>query len=102
MSDITSLHRELVSRAIDGEGRSSRAIRRSAYSNQGLQEPTRTLVSKVASNASSVTLEDFQAVQAAGLSEDEIFEIVVCAAIGQATRQYEAGLEALAAVTGMV
>lgn len=102
MSDITSLHRELVSRAIDGEGRASRAMRRSAFNDEGPEEPTRTLVSKVARNPKSVTDQDFQAVRAAGLSADEIFEIVVCAAIGQATRQYEAGLEALRAATGRV
>ena len=102
MSDISSLHRELVTRAIDGEGRASRAMRRSAFNDGGLEEPTRTLVSKVARNAKSVTDQDFRAVRAAGLSEDEIFEIVVCAAIGQATRQYEAGLEALRATTGQI
>jgi AhpD family alkylhydroperoxidase len=32
---------------------------------------------------------------ASGLSEDQIFEIVVCAAVGQATRQYDAALAAL-------
>ena len=32
-----------------------------------------------------------------GLTEDQIFELVVCAAVGQATRQYESALEALAA-----
>jgi hypothetical protein len=36
-----------------------------------------------------------------GTSEDQIFELVICAAIGQATRQYETALEALAeAMTG--
>lgn len=89
------MHRDLVSRAIDGEGRTSSALRRSAFNNRGLEEPARTLVSKVASDAKSVSDEDFRAARAAGFSEDEIFEIVVCAAIGQATRQYEAGLEAL-------
>jgi len=39
------------------------------------------------------------AVTASGLSEDQIFEIVVCAAIGQATRQYDTALAALAAAT---
>lgn len=102
MADITSPHRELVSSAIDGEGRASRAMRRSAFNNDGLEEPINTLVSKVALNAKSITDEDFRAVRAAGLSEEVIFEIVVCAAIGQATRQYEAGLEALRAATGQV
>jgi hypothetical protein len=34
-----------------------------------------------------------------GVSEDQIFEIAVCAAIGQATRQYDAALAALEAAT---
>lgn len=34
--------------------------------------------------------------------EDQIFEIVVCAAIGEATRQYDTVLAALDAVTGKV
>ena len=77
MSDIISLHRELVSRAIDGEGRASRAMRRSALNNDALEDPTRTLVSKMALDAKSVTDEDFRAVRAAEFSEEEIFEIVV-------------------------
>jgi alkylhydroperoxidase/carboxymuconolactone decarboxylase family protein YurZ len=40
------------------------------------------------------------AVLAAGLSEDQLFEIMVCAAIGQAHRQYTSALAALAAATG--
>jgi hypothetical protein len=38
-------------------------------------------------------------VEASGLGEDQIFELVVCAAIGQATRQYQSALGALAGVT---
>jgi hypothetical protein len=34
-----------------------------------------------------------------GLSEDQVFEIVVCSAIGQATRQYDGALAALEAAT---
>ena len=47
-----------------------------------------------------VTDEDIAAARASGLSEDQIFEIVVCAAIGQAKRQYDTALEALEAATG--
>jgi hypothetical protein len=36
---------------------------------------------------------------ASGLSEDQIFEIVVCAAVGQATRQYDTAFAALEAAT---
>ena len=38
--------------------------------------------------------------KAAGVSEDEIFELVVCAALGQSTRQLSAALSALDTVTG--
>jgi hypothetical protein len=47
-----------------------------------------------------VTEADFAAAKASGLSEDQLFELVVCAAVGQSTRQYEAGLAALAEATG--
>ena len=60
----------------------------------------RTLVEKVAYRAYSVTDEDVAAARAAGLSEDQIFEIVVCAAIGQADRQYTSALAAFALATG--
>jgi hypothetical protein len=40
------------------------------------------------------------AARVSGLSEDQVFEIVVCAAIGQATRQYDTALAALEAATG--
>jgi alkylhydroperoxidase family enzyme len=54
------------------------------------------LIDKVARHAYKVTDEDIAAARASGFSEDQIFEIVVCAAIGQATRQYDAALAALA------
>jgi len=42
-----------------------------------------------------VTDQDIASASAAGLSEDQIFEVVVCAAVGAATRQYQSGLTAL-------
>jgi hypothetical protein len=38
-------------------------------------------------------------VKAFGLSENQICELVVCAAVGQATRQYDTALMALAEAT---
>ena len=69
--------------------------RRAAFDNAGLSEPLRTLVDKVAHHADAVTDHDVAAVRATGLSEDQIFEIVVCAAIGQADRQYTSARAAL-------
>jgi alkylhydroperoxidase family enzyme len=71
-------------------------LRRAAFDNAGLGEPTRTLIEKVTYHATSVTDEDVAAVRAAGLNEDQIFEIVVCAAIGQASRQHKNALAVLA------
>ena len=42
---------------------------------------------------------DIAAVRAAGLSEDQIFEIVICAAIGAANRQYERAIVAVETAT---
>ena len=100
MSDITSLHSALVSRILEGEGQASPEIRRAAFDNEGLSEPMRTFVDKVAHNARMVTDADIGTLRKAGLSEDQIYEIVVCAAIGQATRQYQNALAALRAATG--
>jgi alkylhydroperoxidase family enzyme len=96
MVEITQLHRELVDRVLGDTGKASADLRRAAFENAGLTEPIRALVEKVAKRAYRVTDEDVAAVRAAGLSEDEIFEIVVCAAVGQASRQYSSGLAALA------
>ena len=50
-------------------------------------------------HAYRVTDDDIAAARASGLSEDQVFEIVVCAAVGQATRQYDAAMAALGAAT---
>ena len=100
MTDIAQLHRALVARVLDRDGKAPPELRRAAFDNACLSEPTRTLIKKVAYHANRVTDEDVAAVHAAGLSEDQIFEIVVCAAIGQASRQYNNALAALALATG--
>jgi alkylhydroperoxidase family enzyme len=100
MADIRQARKTLVSRILEGDGEASRSERRAAFDNSGLVEPLSTLVDKVARHAYRVTDEDFAAVRVAGLSEDQTFEIVVCAAIGVATRQYDIALLALEAATG--
>jgi hypothetical protein len=99
MSDITQARKELVARVLEGDGRASRAQRRAAFDNAGVAEPLARLIDKVAKQAYKVTDEDIAAARASGLTEDQIFELVVCAAIGQATRQYDAALAALEAAT---
>ena len=86
---------KVVSRILEGDGVTSKDVRRAAFANEGVSEPARSLVDKVAKNAYRVTDEDIAAAKAGGLQEDEIFELVVCAAIGQSTRQIENALAAL-------
>ena len=75
-------------------------MRRAAFDNVGLHEPVRTLIEKVADRSYTVTDEDIAAVRASGLTEDQIFELIVCAAIGAADRQYTSAKAALAEATG--
>jgi hypothetical protein len=89
-------HQVLVTRVLEGDGRASRAARRAAFDDAGLTQPLRTLIDKVAKRPTQVTNEDVANVEASGVNEDQIFELVICAAIGAATRQYETALAALA------
>ena len=100
MSDITHARKTVIARILEGDGMSSVAQRRGAFDNAGLADPLRTFIEKVARHASKVTDADIAAVKASGVSEDQIFELVVCAAIGQAARQYDTALAALDGATG--
>jgi hypothetical protein len=95
-----ALHRALVDRVLNGDGRAPAQQRGQAFRNDGLPPPVDTLVDKVVSRPAQVTDADFAAAKASGFSEDQLFELVVCAAVGQSERLYEAGLAALAEATG--
>jgi hypothetical protein len=98
MSDaVTRLRNAAVERAVRGPGTSSGELRRAAFDNANVPPAAAALVDKIAHAASKITDDDIAAARTAGLSEDEIFEITACAAYGQAMRQLEAGLAALAA-----
>ena len=99
MTDIRQARQALVQRTLEGNGTASHARRRAAFDNAEFEEPLHTLIEKVAKHSGQVTDENITAVRASGLSEDQIFELVVCAAVGQATREYETALLALAAVS---
>jgi len=97
MSNITEAREAVVARILKGEGRASQAQRKAAFDNAGLTEPLTTLIEKVVRNARTVTDQDVAAARTSGLSEDQIFELIVCAAVGQAVRQHDAALAALEA-----
>lgn len=97
MADIERAREELVERLLEGDGRASRDLRAAAFRDerQALPEAVRVLVEKVVTRASEVRDRDVEAARAAGLTEDELFELVVCVAVGEANREYETALAAL-------
>jgi hypothetical protein len=92
--------RALVDRLLSGDGAAPQELRASAFANAGLPPPIDALAGKVAAAPTEVTEADFAAAKAAGYTEDQLFELVICAAVGQSTRQYKEGLAALAEAVG--
>jgi hypothetical protein len=99
MSDIGKARKAVVTRVLEGDGAASRAQRHAAFANTSLEGPVGILIENVAKHAYKVTDEMVAAARTSGLSEDQIFELVVCAALGEATRQYETALAALEAAS---
>ena len=94
--DKRSTHQRLVNRILHGAGHASAEQRARAFDGAELSEPLAGLVGKVAGRSAEVSDADFAAAREAGFTDDQLFELVICAAVGQSTRQYEAGLAALA------
>jgi hypothetical protein len=92
------VHQAVVTRILQGDGRASPVQRRAAFDNAVLAEQLDRLIGRVAEQPTQVSDDDFTAAKESGLTEDQIFELVVCAAVGEATRQYHSALGALAAV----
>ncbi|MGH3264799.1 MAG: hypothetical protein ACRDNS_22735 [Trebonia sp.] len=91
-----TIHQLLVNRILQGPGAAPVAQRARAFDNAMLPESLRLLLEKVATSSAQVTDTDFATAIEAGFTDDQLFELVICAAVGQSTRQYEAGLAALA------
>ena len=63
-------------------------------------EPWGSYAAKVRDESYRVTDDDIKALEAAGHSETEIFEVTVCAAVGAALRSLDAGLRATRDASG--
>lgn len=92
-----SLQRFLVDRILKGPGQASAGERAQAFADADVPEPLRPLLDKVARGSAEVSDADFSAATEAGFTDDQLFELVICAAVGASTRQYETALSALAA-----
>jgi alkylhydroperoxidase family enzyme len=93
-------YRALVDRVLNTAGKASPEQRARAFGDADVPVPLQALISKVAARPAQVSDADFAAAKAAGFSEDQLFELVIAAAVGQSSRLYEAGLAALAEATG--
>jgi hypothetical protein len=100
VTDIAAARRALFAKILDGAGEASSTQRRAAFENTGLAGPVQALLGKIAADAHRVSDDDVRNALASGLTEDQVFELAVCTALGQANREYEAAMTALALATG--
>jgi alkylhydroperoxidase family enzyme len=89
-------HRALVNGVLHGAGQAAAELRARAFSNTDLPSPLQALIGKVVASPADITDADFAAATASGFSDDQLFELVVAAAVGHSARLYDAGLAALA------
>ena len=100
VADKQALVKAFEQRILTGRGMAAPDLRAKAFEDSDLPEPLATLVDKVARRSFQVTDGDFAAALAAGFTEDQLFELVICAAVGESSRMYQAGLAALAEASG--
>ena len=87
--------RDRVLRSVlEGPGRSDAAIRKAAAEGRAVPAELQPLVDKIHQHAYRVTDEDIAALRA-HYSDDQLFEIVVSAALGASRKRLFAGLQAL-------
>jgi hypothetical protein len=98
MPTTTDPHAALRDRVLhlvlDGPGETRSALRNAAADGRGLPAELQQLVDKIHAHAYKVTDEDIGDLQAK-YSDDQLFEIVVSAALGASRRRLDAGLQAL-------
>ena len=90
-NDKRAAYQVLVDRILRGPGESTAEQRVEAFEDAGVDP----LLGRVATSPTEVTDADFDKARSAGFSEDQLFELVIAAAVGQSTRMYDAALAAL-------
>lgn len=84
----------MLERVLDGPGETEHAIRHAAADRKDLPAELLPLIDKIHDRAYAVTDEDLAALQKR-YNDDELFEIIVSAALGASRKRLLAGLEAL-------
>lgn len=89
--------RRVVEGALDGPGKLSPGVRKAIAEERYEEAPPalRPYLEKVAHHAYRVTDEDVEALRQAGVTEDQIFEATVAAAVGAGMKRLRIGLAAL-------
>jgi hypothetical protein len=95
MSRTQQLHKAMIERILKGKGHSSTEQRFAAFSNANLSQPLVSLIDKVANSSFKITDKDIASAKESGFTEDQIFELIISAAVGQSERQYESAIAAL-------
>lgn len=99
MDDRYVRHRAALTAAIlERDGVTAAADRQAAYAGTPTDPAVAAYVATVRQHAYRVADADVAALRAAGHDDPAIFELTVAAAVGQATRQYDAALAVLAAI----
>jgi hypothetical protein len=80
---------------LDAPARTETGARSAAASGRALTEPLGSYVGKVRDQSYRITDTDIEMLTAAGLSEDEVFEITVATAVGAALRGLDTGMRVL-------
>jgi hypothetical protein len=99
MDEAASRHADRVAvlrRAVfESHGATDPAVRQAAGAGHPLPDPWGPYADKVRDRSYSVTDADVAALQRAGRTEEEIFEITIAVAMGAALRRLDAGLRAV-------
>lgn len=89
-----SLRDRVVNGVLEGAGESDPAIRRAAAEDRDLPADLKPVVDKIHRHAYKVTDEDIARAQSE-YGDDQMFEIVVSAALGASLQRLRAGLKSL-------
>jgi alkylhydroperoxidase family enzyme len=89
--------KRLTDAVLESRGETTPGLRRAIAARRMSDAPAelRSYVDKVSQHAYKVTDDDIAALQRAGYSEDQIFEVTTAAAVGAALARMERGLSAL-------
>jgi alkylhydroperoxidase family enzyme len=95
LDDLRRTVARLEEAVLDSDGATSPDARRSALTGDADEPAVARYLGLVGRHAYRITDADLEAVRAAGLDDDAIFELTVAAALGAAGRRLRAGLALL-------